>query len=188
MLEEIERELRADRSSGRPISASLIRSCMDSKDWDLIDAAYVLLNSPHFQRIAPPLSFDEVFEFTLRYYISCLKENPTPRGKPPMRYSAGWDLVAWFCHLWDCGVEKRYLKNVKARLAELYKSGDPDLKEAIEHATIEHLFERNPIRKFFADWKADPRLKHAYDEGMLWVSHGGTSPLSESSKGKKGTA
>ena len=182
MLEEIERELRADRNSDRPIPAPLIRRGMDSKDWDLIDATYVLLNSAHVQRIAPPLSFDEVFEFTLRYYISCLKDNPTPRGKPPMRYSAGWDLVAWFCHLWDNGVEKQYFKRIKAQLADLYKSGDGDLKQAIEHAIVEHLFERKPIRKFFADWKSDSELRPAYEEGVLWVSHGGTSPLSEPSE------
>lgn len=154
---------------------------MTSKDLDVIDATYVLINSSHVQRIDPPLSFDEIFDFMLHYYVTCLKENPTPRGKPPMRYSAGWDLVAWFCHLWDTGAGKQYFKRIKAQLADLYKSGDSDLKKAIEHATIEHLFERKPIRKFFADWKSDPELRPAYDEGMLWVSHGGTSPLSEPS-------
>ena len=179
MLEEIERELRADRSTDRPIPALLIQKCMESKDWDLMDATYVLLNSVHVQRINPPLSFDEVFEFMLNYYILSLKDNPTPRGKPPMRYSAGWDLVAWFCHLWDDGVEKRYFERIKSQLADLYKCADSDLRRAIEHAIIEHLFERKPIRRLFANWKKDPQLRPAYDEGMLWVSHGGTSPLSE---------
>jgi hypothetical protein len=152
---------------------------MRSTDLNLMDATYVLLNSPHLQRIAPPLLFDEVFEFTLRYYVSFLRENPSPRGKPPMRYSAGWDLVAWFCHLWDSGVDKTYFASIKAQLAELYKSGDNDLKRAIEHAIIEHLFERRQVRKYFVDWQSDPELKPAYEEGLLWIKHGGTSPLSE---------
>ena len=182
MLDQIEKELRTDRNSDRPISGSLVRESMKSKDRDLIDATYVLLNSAHFQRIVPQLSFDEIFGFMLKYYALFLKDNPTPRGKPPMRYSAGWDLVAWFCHLWNSGTEKSYFERIKSKLADLYKSGDPDLKQAIRHAIIEHLFERKAIRKFFADWKKDPELRPAYDEGMLWVSHGGTSPLSESSE------
>jgi hypothetical protein len=92
---------------------------------------------------------------------------------------AGTELVGMFVWMWDEGRDRRYFVEVKSRLAGLYVEGSSDVRRAIEHAVIEHLFEREPIREFFSDWRDDPRLRPAYDEGMLWVAGGGTSPLTE---------
>lgn len=182
MLEQIRRELEAERDDTREIPAVQVRNWMASDDGDVRGATYAFLHSAHAQRVRPELSFDDVFDFTLNYYDWCISTDPAPGGWANTRYSAGWDLVGWFCGLWDQQRDKKYFERIKARLANLYKTGDADLKKSIEHAMIEHLFERKPIRKFFADWDKDPDLKPAHDEGMLWVAHRGTSPLTERPK------
>jgi hypothetical protein len=178
MLEEIIQAVEADRDDNREIPASQVRIWMSSKDPDVLGATYGFFHSAHTARVKPELSFDEVFDFTLNYYEWCIRTDPAPGKWASTRYSAGWDMASWFCALWDQRREKEYFERIKSRLAKLYKLGDADLKQAIAHAIVEHLFERKPIRKFFSDWKADPVLKFAYDEGMLWVTRGGTSPLS----------
>jgi hypothetical protein len=180
MLEQIRRELEAGTNERREIAAALVRDWMANEDPDVRGATYAFLDSAHAERVRPQLSFDEVFNFILNYYEMCITTDPEPGSWANTRYSAGWDLVGWFCRLWDEHRDKKYFETIKSRLATLYKGGDPDLKRSIEHAIIEHLFERKQIRKFFADWKNDPDLKTAYAEGMMWVTHGGNSPLTES--------
>ncbi len=179
MLEQIIRELEADRSETREIPVAQVRNWMASTEPDVRGATYGFLHSVHVSRVKPPLSFDEVFDFILQYYEWCIRADPAPGAWANTRYSAGWDMVSWFCRLWDESRDKKYFEKIKIRLAVLYKAGDADLKKAIEHATIEHLFENKHIRKFFADWESDADLKAAYDEGMLWVTHGGSSPLTK---------
>jgi hypothetical protein len=81
--------------------------------------------------------------------------------------------------MWDEKRDKKYFEAIKSLLEKLYLTGEAELKKCIEHAIIEHLFERKPIRKFFSNWRDDPQLRPAYEEGMLWVNGGGTSPLTE---------
>lgn len=149
-------------------------------DADRFGAIYVFLSKiEHIRRVSPPLSFDLVFDFMLRYYEFCLKSNPESKWANNS-YSAGWDLTGWFVSMWDEGREKKYFEMIKTSLAELYVGGSPELRKCIEHAVIEHLFERKPIREFFVDWRDKPELRPAYDEGILWIKGGGTSPLTES--------
>jgi hypothetical protein len=182
LLEQIIGELKADSNETREIPVSLVRSWLTCDDPDVRGAAYGFLRSAHASRVRPELSFDEIFDFFLRYFDWCITVDPAPGAWANTRYSAGWDLVGWFFRLWDESRDKKYLERIKFQLAELYKSGAEDRKKSIEHAIIEHLFERKQIRKFFADWKNDPDLRPAYEEGMLWVTHGGSSPLSERHK------
>ena len=182
MLEEIRRELQSSRDETREIPASRVRNWMSSKDPDVLGATYGFFHSAHTGRIRPKLSFDEIFDFTLAYYEWCIRTDPPPGRWASTRYSAGWDLASWFFVLWDQKRDKKYFDRIKLKLEQLYESGDADLKQAIEHAIVEHLFERKAIRKFFANWKNDPQMKAAYEEGMLWITRGGTSPLSETPK------
>lgn len=180
MLEEIIKELKTPAVDRKSVPQSQVRKWMESKDTDALGATYVFLSkAEHADRVTPPLEFDLVFDFMLRYYEFCLKSNPNSKWANSA-YSAGGDVVGWFVWMWDEGRNKKYFEAIKSRLAELYISGSPELKKCIEHAIIEHLFERKPIRKFFGDWQDNPQLRTAYEEGMLWVTGGGTSPLTES--------
>jgi hypothetical protein len=126
----------------------------------------------HYRRITPPLDFDEVFEWLLEYWEFCLRENP--KGEyVEGRWSAGYHMMGWFVAAWDDGMDRKYLERIKALLANLYVAGRKNLKVCIEQAVIEHLFEREDIREFFADWKDDPQLAPAYEAGLEWVRGGG---------------
>ena len=179
MLQRIIRELEAPAGNENVVVKSDVQGWMKSADADTLGATYGFLSNPVcVQRVTPPLSFDEVFEFMLRYYGFCLGTDPKSQWANS-RYSAGWDLVGWFTKMWDEKREAKYFQAIKSLLERLYITGDPELKKCIEHAIVEHLFERRPIRAFFSDWRDNAQLRTAYDEGMLWVSGGGSSPLSE---------
>jgi hypothetical protein len=179
MLQRVIDELKASSTGKNPISQSEVCKWMESDDADTLGATYVFLSKPkHISRVDPPLAFDTVFSFMLKYFEFCLKTDPRSKWANSA-YSAGADLVGWFVWMWDDGRGRNYFEVIKNKLAALYISGSPDLKKCIEHAIIEHLFERKQIRKFFGDWKTNPQLQPAYDEGMLWVKGGGTSPLTE---------
>lgn len=179
MLDQIVGELMAPVANRKSVPQSQVRGWMRAEDADTLGAVYVFLSKPeHVDRVTPPLDFDTVFDFMLRYYEFCLKTNPESEWANSA-YSAGADLVGWFTRMWDDGRDKKYFNAIKSRLAQLYISGSPDMKKCIEHAIIEHLFERKHIRKFFEDWRDRPQLRPAYEEGMLWVQGGGTSPLTE---------
>jgi hypothetical protein len=184
MLEQITRELEADLNETREIPAALVQTWMKSPEPDIRGATYALLYSAHVNRVKPPIPFDDRFQFFLDYYSWCLRVDPPPFGWANTRYSAGWDLVGWFCLLWDEGISKKYFEKIKSRLEEIYKQGDAELKKAVEHAIMEHLFERKNIRQFFSSWKDDPGLKPAFDEAMLWIAGGGSSPLTGSPREK----
>ena len=175
---DVIREVTADSTEHGRIPESVVKSWMSSQDPDVLGATYVLLTSSiHAHRIDPPLTFDEIFEFLLRYYEWCLRTDPKSQWANS-RYSAGWDLAGWFISLWDRHVDEKYIDRSKDLLERLYRTEGPELQRCIEHAILEHLFERKEIRKIFDAWRNDPGLKPAYDEAALWVAHGGTSPLS----------
>lgn len=179
MLQEIVKELKMPAAERKSVPQSEVSKWMKSEDADTLGATYVFLSkAEHVDRVTPPLSFDPVFDFMLRYYEFCLKTNPQSKWANSA-YSAGGDLVGWFVWMWDEGRDKKYFETIKSHLEQLYLPGSPELKKCIEHAIIEHLFERKPIRKFFSDWSNNPQLQPAYEEGMAWVKGGGTSPLTE---------
>lgn len=166
----------------RPKNSSIplneLREWIKSEDIEVLGHVYLVLNDSRFHT-DPPLSRDEYQKFAMHYYSRCLLENPDGEWSDS-RYSAGWDIVRWFVQLWDdAQVPRSALTEIKQWLERLYRESDGALRKCIVTATVEHLFEREEIRGFFTDWKNDPVLKPAYDEGALWVAHGGTSPLSE---------
>ncbi len=177
-MDEIVKHLEAPEV-GTKVSARQVLSWMGSDDIDTLGATYVFLsNAACVRNVDPALSFEQVFNFIQGYYVQCLRKDPDSKWANS-RYSAGWDLVRWFVSMWDDRRESKYFGLIKSSLAELYREGSPELRSCIEVAIIEHLFEREAIRKFFEDWRDDPELGKAYDAGTLWVEGGGTSPLSE---------
>ncbi|HXN24687.1 MAG TPA: hypothetical protein VOA41_18290 [Candidatus Dormibacteraeota bacterium] len=185
MLLEIIKELKTPPEERKSVPENQVRGWMASEDTDTMGATYVFLSKPqHVNRVSSPLSFDPVFDFMLRYYEFCLKTDPESKWANSS-YSAGSDLVGWFVSMWDEKRDKKYFEAIKSRLAQLYIDGSPELKECIEHGVIEHLFERKAIRQFFSDWRDNPDLRPAFDEGMLWVEGGGASPLTERRKVRK---
>jgi hypothetical protein len=143
-----------------------VRRWMVSEDLEVLGFAEATINDRRF-RIEPPLSQDEYLNFRKRYLARCFIENPDGEWSDS-RYSAGWDLVRLILHLWDADSSQPALVDFKNWLARLYKQGDKTLQTCIVHATLEHVFERKPLRNFFSDWKRDPELAKAYEEACLW--------------------
>jgi hypothetical protein len=119
-------------------------------------------------RIEPPLGVEDYIAWIKRYYGRCFLENPNGEWSDSS-YSAGWDLVRVFIRLWDDKtVPRELLEELKAWIGGVYKNGDDRLRTCIVNASLEHSFERKPIRKYFADWRHDATLTVAYDQASLW--------------------
>jgi hypothetical protein len=152
---------------------------MSSSDPEVLGALYVLLiDAKLSQAITPPLLFDEYFCFLLGYFEFCLGNDPLGEWVDN-RFTAGCDFVSAFVSFWDARRDRKYFEQMKSLLSGLYIEGSGELKDSIEQAIVEHLFERADIRQFFADWQDDPQLRSAYEAGKLWVEGGGKSPLTQ---------
>ncbi len=146
---------------------------------EVLGAAYdLIVRAQLSRRIVPPLSFDQWHPFILGFYVRCFRENP--QGEWALsRYRAGADLIGYFVGLWedeDCS--RDVMMEMKNWLASLYREGDEQLRTCVVTATLEHLFEEEALRNFFADWQDDLVLKEAHTQAMEWVLGGGrTLPL-----------
>ena len=159
---------------------SEVRKWMKSEDVEVLGFAAAMIGDGRF-RIEPPLPVDEYASFQMHYVGRCLRESPDGEWSDSA-YSAGWNLVRIYIHLWeDERVPRPILLDMKRWLADIYKGADEKLRLCVVHVTLEHLFERGPIRQFFNDWQKDPALAEAYKQASLWDRK---TPLSSSS-GKK---
>src|SRR5947207_1115245 len=93
-LEQITSELMC-ACPEKALSGELVRQWMKSSDLETMGAVFKLLNKPeHYNRISPPLVFDDYRPFHLSYYERCLRENPQGVWCES-RYLAAYSLVAW---------------------------------------------------------------------------------------------
>jgi hypothetical protein len=170
MLQEIVSHLKKGKTDSFTIPRSEVIQWIASDDPEVMGAAYtLLLDATLADRIVPAPSFDEIFEFFLRYYEFCLRRDPQGEWVDD-RFNAGCELVRFFVSYWDEGLEEKYFANLKSLLKRLYLEGSPDLQHTIVQAIVEHLFETEPIRRFFNDWRDDPQLREAYDQGCEWAA------------------
>src|SRR5260370_3658858 len=158
------------------VALSDIQRWIRSSDIETLAFVHNLLRETRF-RIEAPNSIGEYIDFTKRYYERCIRETPDGEWSVP-RYIAGGELVNILARLWkDPLVPRSVLEDLKIWLANFYKSGDSDLRTCLVQATLEHLFEQEQIREFFADWLNDEVLAVAHREASEWFQGGGSSPL-----------
>ena len=170
MLQEIVSYFAKDKTDSSAIPKSNVIQWIASDDPEVMGAAYQLLvDATLANRIAPTPSFDEIFEFFLRYYEFCLRRDPQGEWVDN-RFTAGCELVRVFVSYWNKGIDEKYFVSMKSLLRRLYLEGSPGLRQTIVQAIIEHLFENEPIRRFFADWRDSSELRQAYDEGCEWAA------------------
>jgi hypothetical protein len=165
-LEQVTRALMAKHTEN-PLSGQSVRQWMNCSELEVMGAVFKLLHKPeHYNRIEPPLAFEDYQEFHLTYYERCLRENPDGVWCDS-RYLAAHSLVAWFKGLWnDNAVPRDALRQLKSLLACLCRDGDEKLRVAVITGALEHLFNDRTIVRFFADWKDDAQLKAAYFEAL----------------------
>ena len=190
-LSVVVRELGIDNPSPRTgrIPKTRIEQFMNHGDIEVLGAVYAFITDERRSKvIEPSLQFEDYYQFVTRYYERCLREDPKSKWADS-RYSAGHDLVGWFVSLWnDKEVPKSAIANLKAWLAQLYREGDEALRNCLVTATLEHLFEHQKIRKYFADWEGDPVLGAAFAGAKEWVQGGGSTPLGKPESFRKAKA
>jgi len=162
-LAEIRSFLQADGA----IPARHLLEWMDSDDLEVLGAVITLLrDSPH--RIQGALKQDRMVQRVLHYHRRCLLENPQEECAHN-RYQAGVSLRYFFFQFSaDEQISGRALAAIKTMLAELYRSGDSELRACIATSCLEHLFESRRIAAYFSDWQEDPILAAAYTEALEW--------------------
>ena len=151
------------------VPKSRVLEWMGCPNLNVRGALYSLITDAACARLVKPaLEFDDYYAFVLDYLEQCIERNPEGEWVES-RYLAGHQLVAWIVDFWgNEAVPRSKLAAIKSRLAELYKRGDEDIRDAVVNGVLEHLFENRSLAKYFRDWEADPILASAYSDAMLW--------------------
>jgi len=91
-------------------------------------------------KIDPPLTFNEYYDYFIRYLEMCFEKDPYKNGVLS-RCEAGWEFASWFSKCWhDENVDRKYLIEMKKWIAELYKKGDKNFKQFIEVCIFETIY------------------------------------------------
>jgi hypothetical protein len=165
MMEEIKSFIESDC-----IPVRYILRWMNSSDIEVLGAVEAILMDPQlYDRIKPQPPDEVVFDFLLNYYRRCILEDP--QGEWCLsRYIAAHSLKSWFMALWaHRQVYQATIDRIKMMLADLYRHGDNEVKDAVVNGALEHLFEDPSVAKYFSDWANDPELKTAFEEALEWA-------------------
>ena len=141
-----------------------------SDDTELAGAIYDIVTTDKLRkRIEPPLADKELDDLITEYFERCIITDP--KGERTLtRYGAAREAQACILNVWESeGGSSESFVRWKKWMEKLYRAGDEGIKRAVVDGILEHLFEEKGLRKFFADWKANPQLKTAYDEAQLWA-------------------
>ena len=164
-VETIEYLARSNKEPDLPIQVEDVRRWGESEDVEELGAVVGLLSNERFYRfIQPPPTYDDCAPILKRYFVRCMAENPDGRWSDS-GYLAAHGLNIWFRSVWrDENLPKTARADLKTWIAEIYRSGDREFRDALLLGALEHMFEDREIREFFSDWKNDPLLSDAYSE------------------------
>jgi hypothetical protein len=143
---------------------------ISSDDSELAGAIYDIVTTDQLRkRIEPPLADKELDGLITEYFERCILTDP--KGEWTLtRYGAAWEAQDCILETWESeGGSSESFVRWKQWMEKLYRAGDEKIKRAIVDGILEHLFEKKGLRQSFADWKAEPELKTAYDEAQLWA-------------------
>jgi hypothetical protein len=155
-------------SSGGPVARDDVRRWIDSGDlltWSVVYA----LSETGAARIQPAISVAEQAEFTRRYLLRCIEENPPPGEHLHGGYEAAWELAAALKQ-WrrKGGRLAGTIRGVALDLEKIYRRGEPATQNRIQCGVMEHAFEDAAIRPYFVDWERDSDLRDAYKLAVEW--------------------
>lgn len=167
MLEEITQEVVRSREASAPaIPLAKVQGWMQTTSIDEMGATYdFVTRKDAVSRVVPPLGSTEVVAFLRRYFERCMLENPESDWADS-RYSAGWDLahllMDW-AYFDRSGEDPREWAHW---LAAVYKAGGPDVRLAIETATLEHVLITPEMIEVFSEWRGEPELNAALERSL----------------------
>jgi hypothetical protein len=150
------------------ITHEAVKRWMETQDIEAMGALMSLLSDEkHYQRIDPPIMFEEYFLFATRYYERNIRENPDGEWSDS-RTTAGWDVAKWFIQLWeDRPSYETEIKQLKKLLKKLYEEGNEEFRSDLVIMVLEDLFHHPGIADHFADWQNEPLLSPAYAEAKM---------------------
>lgn len=145
---------------------------MLSNDDEVLGAVVELVTySDSWERIEPPLDWDEVEPFMLAQYERFIDMDVQDAEWAPSRYGACAGLLSWFRVVpADTDVlDQDFLCRLKDWMRRIYLEGDQAIKDAIVCGALEHILEEPRWRGFFKDWDEDLDLHVAYERAMEWA-------------------
>lgn len=154
--------------SDAPVAREDVRRWIDSGDLLTWSAVFTLLEEAG-SRVQPEVPLEEQVDFTRRYLMRCLDENPTPGEHLHGGYEAAWELAR-------CVREWRRLggraaaavRGIALELEKLYRRADATTQNRILCGVLEHVFEDPALRPYFANWNRDTELREAYRLALEW--------------------
>lgn len=126
------------------------------------------LSAAGWSRIRPEPSMEAQCDFMACYLLDCIAADPPPDGFVHGGFEAAYELAAWLKHLAAMPVASHVVADVAARLASLYRVGEPAVRTRIETGALEHALESAAVRPFFESWSADPLLAKAHRPALAW--------------------
>jgi len=162
---EIRQFLASDQQIPRATVQSWIASASDLQDLCLL----YQLTDECYNRISPELGGQATCDVICRYLIECIRFDPDDQ-ELLSRYDAASEMLAWFYHLLRHPDDCSDILSLSARaITQLFLDGDEAVRTCIETAFLEHVLERAQLRRFFADWAGDPRLRAAHMRALAWA-------------------
>jgi hypothetical protein len=149
-------------SSGGRVARDDVRRWIDSGDLLTWSVVYALSERAE-------LAADEQAEFTRRYLLRCIEENPPPGEHLHGGYEAAWELAS-VLKQWrrQGGRIAATVRGVALDLEKIYRRGEPATQNRILCGVMEHAFEDPALRPYFVDWERDPDLRDAYKLAVEW--------------------
>ena len=140
-----------------------VRRWIDSGDLLTWAAVYALTHAH------PELLGDEHVDFSRRYLLRCIEENPPGGDYLHGGYEAAWELAACLKQ-WRAngGRPAKTLRGIALDLDKIYRRGDHPTRNRILCGVLEHAFEDPAVRPFFVDWERDEELREVYRLALEW--------------------
>jgi hypothetical protein len=154
--------------SDAPIARDDVRRWIDSGDL-LTWAAVFTLTEEAWARIQPEIPMDEQIDFTRRYLVRCIDENPTPGEHLHGGFEAAWTLAGCMKRWRPLGGRPAaVVRGIALDLEKLYRRADSATQNRILCGVLEHAFEDPALRPYFANWDRDGELREAHKLALEW--------------------
>lgn len=154
-----------------PISRVEAETWMQSDDLQILGlVVQAFVDYGDLERIEPRLDMQVVYDFLLRYYQRCIREDPHCEWADG-RYGVGFHIAPWYHNAPEVidGSLLGFLTEIRQLLRGLYLEGDEDVRDAIACGALEDILVQPRWREFFRDWCDDPILRAAYDYAMEYA-------------------
>jgi hypothetical protein len=146
----------------KKISLELILNGMTSEDFEVMGAIYCIISSNKlYKNIHPPMSWEQCIGFLMNYFKCCIIDSPDGDWSDS-RYTAAWDYANWIRFLFYESWANKYIQLICKDLEHLYMHSSEKIKNCIEVALYEHIFNDPKIKLKFIEYTASKEMSAVY--------------------------